>query len=101
MRKLMLFVLALVMATVVMAQDQEKGKSQPATKAIPPTEQGAKATPAIPSANAEKGMAKKAENMEKRDAKKSEKAIKKSAKKEAHDAKKDAKKAAKSEKHSQ
>ena len=101
MKKLITLLMALLIATVAFAQDQEKGKSQPATKATPPTEQGEKATPAIPSANADHGMEKKAENMEKKDVKKAEKATKKSAKKDAKATKKAAKKAAKEERKGQ
>ena len=101
MKKLIIMVIAFMMAGIVAGQDQEKGKSQPATKATPPTERGEKATPATPSPNAAHGMEKKAENMEKRDAKKEEMAAKKQAKKEAKASKKAAKKAAKSERRGQ
>lgn len=101
MKRIMTFALALFIAAAAFAQDQEKGKSQPATKATPPTEQGDKAIPATPSPNAEHGMEKKAENMAKRDAKKAEMAAKKAAKKEAKAQKKAAKKAAKAEQRGQ
>jgi hypothetical protein len=91
MKKLLVLLLMFCLMTVGFAQ--EKGKSEPAIPAKPPVEKGEKATPAIPSPNAEHGMMKKAENMEKRDAKKAVKAEKKAAKKQA----KAAKKAAKSE----
>jgi len=93
MKKLIALMVVFTLALTAFAQEQDKGSAQPATKAIPPTEQGEKATPATPSPNAAHGMEQKAKNMEKRDAKKAAKKLKKDAKKEA----KEAKKAAKSE----
>ena len=90
MKKLLVLLLMFSLMTVGFAQ--EKGKSEPATPAKPPTEKGDKATPAIPSPNAEHGMMKKAENMQKRDAKKAVKAERKKARKEAKAARKSSKK---------
>lgn len=94
MKKIVLIVSILMLTAFVSALAQDQSKAQPATKAVPPTEQGEKAIPATPSAHASKGMAKKAENMQKRDAKKAAMSAKRSAKREAAAARKDAKKSA-------
>ena len=86
MKKFLVLLLMFCFMSVGFAQ--EKGKSEPATPAKTPTEKGEKATPAIPSPNAEHGQAKKAVNMQKRDAKKAVKAEQKKAKKEAKAARK-------------